>query len=765
MRSILHNFLFVLKRFKTSSILSIVGLSVAFAVFFAIVARVYYDFSFDRNFEKGDNIYMYSQKTNTRIPEEHAAKYPEIKNICFTQPEMWMTETFDINDDKGNVREFQEKAIHVSEGFIDMFIPEKAIRGNVSQIFNIENHAMLTESVAKKIFGDDDPLGKIISYHLLDRIIPVTVAAICEDFPDNCSFENGIYFKQPQKADTEVGYTVYVEINPEARDILTEKLNREKESEMLPYELIALRDVHFKFPEQGKERKLGITLSLLLAMGILILIIAYINFINFSMSMSPVRLKGFNIKRILGESPFFQKFSIAMESVLISFVAFMISLFIIQYFNISVIREFLKIDLSLSENIYPLLLTAGTSLVAGFIAGIYPAFYATHFKPAMALKGSFSVSSGGNTLRNILISIQFSTAICLIIIALFIKIQHDYIRYKSLGMNTENIICIPPAGGWDVREVFEAELRKSPDIIDIAFTTSLPGDNVMHYWERQFEGKTVGYTMWGVSPSILKVLDIDIIKGRGFEEKDFPGKDIVILNRAFINEYGFDNIVGKYLPGGWGDVEIVGIMEDFNFKSLKKEPVSPIAFFVGDYYSKSFGWYLLVKIDGKKRHQAISYINETWKQFSTEIPDIYFLNEKIDKLYEDENNLAKLISICGLITVIVAIMGVYGLILFNVKSKRKTIALHKINGASVREVILMLNRGFIVQFAAAYIVAVPVAYIFVSRWIENFAYKTAIHWWVFVLGGLLVFLITALTVSRQSYKAATENPIEGIKME
>jgi putative ABC transport system permease protein len=742
---------------------------VAFAVFYIVIARVYYDFGFDGYFEKRDHIYMYSRATNTGTPVEHAAKYPEIKNVCFTNPNMWMIEPVDVKDESDNTREFKEKIIHVSEGFIDMFIPGKIIRGDARRIFEVENHAMLTVSIAKKFFGDEDPLGKIIFCRWNGMVLTVTVSAVCEDFPDNCRFDNGIYFKQPQEPDANIGQTVFVEIAPGTKDRLTQKLNSGQEAN--PYELIALRDVHFRvfaYPlYNNKEGSIRTTLSLL-AIGILILVIAYINFVNFSVAMSPVRLKGFNIRRIMGEHPLFQKFSIAMEAVLISFVAFSISLLIVRYFNVSVIGEFLKMDLSLSKNTHPLLLTAGASLVAGFIAGIYPAFYATHFKPAMALTGSFSVSFGGRALRNLLIGFQFIAAVCLIIVALFIKTQHSYLRHKSTGIkNIENIVCLPSPGGWRMYEPFKAELTKSPDIIDVTSTTSLPGDHIMNYWERQFEGKDVGYSMWGVSPGIIKILGIEMIRGRAFEEEDFPGKDIVIVNRTFVDKYGFDmdDMVGKNFPGGWGNAEIVGIMEDFNFKSLKNEQVSPIAFFVGEAYLTSFGCDMLVKINGKNRREAIGHINETWKQFSDEVPNVRFLDEKMGSLYEDENSLAKLISICGLITVIVTIMGAYGLILFNVKLKRKTIALRKINGASVREVILLLNRGFIIQFVIAYAIAAPLAYTVVRRWLENFAYKTPIHWWVFIASGLLVFLITALTVSYQSYRAATANPIEEIKTE
>jgi putative ABC transport system permease protein len=187
-----------------------------------------------------------------------------------------------------------------------------------------------------------------------------------------------------------------------------------------------------------------------------------------------------------------------------------------------------------------------------------------------------------------------------------------------------------------------------------------------------------------------------------------------------------------------------------------------MAFVTGKKYWQIINW-MFVKINGQNTSQTLDYIRDAWTKFNNEPVEIRSLDEMLKSLYKQESNLAKLISIFGLITIIVAVMGVYGLILFNAKSKRKTIALHKVNGASKTEVMLMLNHGFLVQFAVAYVVAVPLSYFVVRRWLENFAYKTPVHWWVFVLGGVLVFLITVFTVSWQSYKAASTNPIEAIK--
>jgi putative ABC transport system permease protein len=772
MKLIFKNLTVVLKRFKASSILNILGLAVAFAVFFVIMIQVRYDFGFDRNFEKADNIYFISvylphrdvryTTTNTQLPKMIAGNFPEVKNYGFMSS--WSNNnTFDVKDAAGDSHEFTEAVTLASEGILDMFAP-KIIAGEARQAFTEPGKAMLTKSVAQKFFGNEDPLGKTFSYHNNDS--PITVVAVCEDFPDNCSFTNGIYMVQTENTDvSEWSYASWLEIDDGSREKILNVINSdefrkaiEMDGEKWLVELTALSDIHLKFPARGKG-SMSTTLSFL-AIGFLLLIIAYINFINFAVSMAPVRLKGFNIRRILGESSIFLKFSIAMEAMLISLLAVAVSMFFIYWFNISVVREFFQANISLSKNLDMFLLLVAFSLLTGFVAGIYPAVYATAFKPAMALSGSFSLSIGSKILKNTLIIIQFASAVLLVIVSGFIKIQHDYMQDRSWGIRKENVVYLPAQQLSDVK-TFETELRKNPDILDVTYTTFLPGAEQMMNWGRSFEGVVVNMAVWPVNHNYLRFFGINIAEGSDFEEGDTHGSGKMICNRTFVNKYGFTDLVGKEMEGFGEPCKIIGIMEDFNFESLRV-PVRPIAFVIGEKYISRAG-IMLVRLNGANTRSALDYMQGLCKQFGSKSVEIQFLDERLHQLYKQENNLAKLISIFGLITIIVTIMGVYGLILFNVKSKRKTIAIHKINGASVREVILMLNRGFIFQFLIAYVIAVVLSYIIVARWLENFAYKTSIHPWVFVAGGVLMFIITVLTVSYQSYKAATANPVEGIK--
>jgi putative ABC transport system permease protein len=773
MRLIFRNFIFVLKRFKASSILNILGLSVAFAVFFVIIIQTRYDFSFDGNFKKADNIYLISKylphrdvrytNTNTQTPKTIAEKFPDVTNYCFING--WNNSAiFDVRDETGNKHEYRESVTYASEGLLDIFTP-KIIIGNARQAFTEGYKAMLTKSLAEKFFGNEDPLGKNFSWH--NNNTPITVVAVCEDFPDNCSLRNGVYMMQTESDESEWSFYSYIEISGsrDNRDKILNSLNSDESMKNQDgekgwlFELTALPDIHLKFPAKGKG-SFSTTVSLF-AIGILLLIIAYINFVNFAVSMAPVRLKSLNIRRIMGENSLFLKFSIAMEAVFMSFIAVLVSILFICYFDISVVKEFFLADISFSNNSGLFILMAGCFLIMGFVAGIYPALYSTAFEPAMALSGSFSISTGGKMLKNTLIIIQFASAVILVIVSGFIKMQHDYMQDKSWGIKKENVVYLYVRNLGNNLQDFDAELKKSPDIHDITYTTFLPGAEQTMGWGRTFEGVGVNMNVWPVYHNYLQFFGINIVEGSDFEESDKYGPGKMIFNRTFVKKYEFPDIIGKEMSGFNEQCKIVGIMEDFNFESLR-EPVRPIAFVIGKNYMPQLG-IMLVKINGQNIAKTLDYMQGLCKRFSSEPVEIAFLDETLNQLYKQENNLAKLISIFGLITIIVTVMGVYGLILFNVKSKRKTIAIHKIHGASITEVITMLNRDFIIQFAIAYIIAVPLSYIIVNRWLENFAYKTPVHWWIFLAGGLIVFIIMVLTVSWQSYKAASTNPVDGIK--
>jgi len=526
MKIIIKNIFIVLRRFGASSILAVIGLAIAYCIFYMAVVQSFYDLRFDRNFEKADSIFLYSRITPTSIqmggdfrvitntvePRECAERYPEIKNFCYLT--IRNDKRFDITDEKtGKQRIIYETFTSASIGLFDMF-KLKVLHGDLKQAFTSQ-YVMLTESTAKKMFGNEYPVGKQISYYdyiNVDQLIVATVAAVCADFPANCSLKNGVYQYQPEIAHSQWGYTTYFEIDPSNRDKLVKKMNDEqymqkaegKENENWQYELTALPKVHLWFPAKGEGNP--VTVIALLSVGILLLVISYINFLNFSVAMAPVRARNINIRKIFGESLFMLKISVIMEAVFLSFISFLLSIFLIQFLNTGALKDFFIADLSITKNQGLALFAGVVSILSGFLAGIYPAFYTTAFNPAMALSGVFSLSSRNKWLKNISTSLQFIAAIFLITVTLFVKFQYDFMRNKDWGIQTKNILYVNTESIRDNIDSFMNELKQNSNIVDITVSDNYPGrQEGMQSWGREFEDVAIMINIWYVKPDFFNL--------------------------------------------------------------------------------------------------------------------------------------------------------------------------------------------------------------------------------------------------------------------
>ena len=782
MKAIFRNFFYVLKRFKTSSILNIIGLSAAFAVFTVTLIQVNYDLSYDRNFKNADDTYFFSMSylngdggttMPTTMGRDIITKFPEVKSYCLVNPISKSELLVDVLNSKGIRQKFITSITPVTAGFLDVFTPE-IVSGSTKNLFDGQGKAMITESTAKKLFGIENPIGKTIYFHFSKHLYnnqktnSVTVQAVCKDFPENCSIVNGIYTLLPDDEPSNYNYNGYFIVNKNSYNKLLLELNSEKffgkenwkemnkSEDKVIVELTPLNKAHFDF-EKGR---LTTTLSLL-AIGILTLIIAYINFLNFSISISPARVKGLNIQKIIGASPFKLKLILSSEAALFSLLAFLLALLYVVLLKDTFISDYFSADMSLSANKILLGVIGMVALLFGMLFGSYPARYIVSFQPAVALRGSFAMSAKSVRLRNILITLQFVAAITLIIVAMFIHLQNSFMNHRSWGIQKENIVYLPYGQLKINMHTFGEELKKDPRILDYTASQFLPG-HVGMSWGRKFEGKQVNAWIWPVQVNFPEFFGVKIAEGRDFQDADSTGnKHAIIFNECFLKIHQLKNIQGKDFPGFDMSLTVTGIAKNINYTSLR-DSIRPMGFAI---LGNQFMNWFFVKLSGKDVPGAIENIKRTWEKNSDEDFNVKFLDASMDKLYKNENNLAKLISVFGLITILIAIMGVYGLIVFNARYKSKEIALRKVNGASVKEIMLMLNRSVLIQLAIAFVVAVPLSYYIVHRWLEQFAYKTTVYWWIFLLAGLLVFAITLITVSLQSYKAATANPVDVIKNE
>lgn len=765
----------MLKRNKLSFFLNLIGLSVAFTILSVISFQVFYDFGYNRSFKDRERIFLQeyydnigtSYSANYCIPgvEEFVKNIPDIEAFCAIQ-QGWEF-TVSTIDSSGNKTEYWESALAVTPGFFDVFSPE-IVAGDPKTCLENRYAVALSERAARKFFGTEPALGKNVNIGNSSA----SVTLVYKDFPKNSSIKTDILLRAENDDWSEWSFLPYYKLakgaSPEA---VAKKINEldnfgrsETGEKRVNFFLTPLEEVYFKGRSDsgiGEKGNLNTTLCLI-AIAIVIIVVAYVNFINFSTALAPLRIKRLNTQMVVGATQGALRRGIIFESLALSFLAFGLSFFWTSLFAESPVSNFFTADLSFEANVPVILGIAAIACLMGIVAGIYPAYYMTSFSPAMALKGTFALTPKGIRLRNALLLFQFLTTIVLITVAVFIKLQHSYMRDMNPGYDRENVVYVTLNEDLlKQSNAFENELKTRPEILDYTTSRFLPG-RVGMGWGRYFDGVQVQFYAWPVAHNFLRFFNMKLVEGTDFFEHNEKNVNKIIFNEKFVKKYGIENIIGKEIGCFRNTGQIVGVCEDINFRSVHEE-ITPMAFVCGD--DQGQGSNALIKVSGKNLPATVDFIRRTYRKFSDEGGEVKFLDEAMEQMYRTEANFAKLISMFGLITIIIALMGIYGLILFNARYKVKEIGIRKVNGATEMQMLILLNKGFLKLITVSFVLAVPVAWHIVRLWLAGFPYRVAIHWWVFLLAGGTTLLITLLTVSWQSWKAASVNPVETLKSE
>jgi putative ABC transport system permease protein len=456
--------------------------------------------------------------------------------------------------------------------------------------------------------------------------------------------------------------------------------------------------------------------------------------------------------------------SLVSEVVMICMLSYLVSLVLILLFNSTSLARLVDADLSLAANS---LIVGGTALVAlltGFLAGMYPARYITSFAPALVLKGSFGLSPKGRKLRNTLISVQFIASFALIIGASFMYLQNYFMQHSSLGYDKDMMLTVNIGRLQQKRDAFTNRLKTFSGIEDVTFGESLLSSSDQYMgWGRKYNGEDINFQCLPVHYTFLKVMGIEIKEGRDFRAEDANMQyGVFVFNETAREKY---KLQLNTMVDGQG--EIIGFMPDVKFASFRTT-VDPMAFYVWgteNWGNQPNNAYIKVKA-GADMRAAMSYIRSTLAEFDQEyVYNVRFYDEVLQRLYEKESALSSLISIFSLIAIFISIVGVFGLVVFDSECRRKEIGIRKVLGASIIGIILMFNKAYFKILLICFAVAAPIAWVAVFRWLQNFAYKTPMYWWVYVLAFLAVGVITAATVTFQNWRVATANSVEAIKAE
>ncbi|UVR21699.1 ABC transporter permease [Parabacteroides distasonis] len=520
-------------------------------------------------------------------------------------------------------------------------------------------------------------------------------------------------------------------------------------------------DTTFDFNPKGHRE----TNYVLLGIAFLILFIAGINFTNLTTSLIPLRLKTINTHRVLGCSIYKLRAISLIESIVICLISYILALFIVNDLSYTPIANWVDADIRLSQYKGLILLTALIAILTGCLAGLYPAIRSSSYAPALVLKGSFGLSPKGKKLRVALIGFQYTVSIALIIVTLFMGLQNHFMTSsEQLGFNKDQvaIVNLTPEIYAKHKPQYIQKLKDYPGIEDVAFSVYelSKEDDMIDLEYARHEDKDVFFKVFYASENFLSVMDIQVEEGRDFTREDLnKAQSDYIINPAAERDFHLH-------PGDrFNDRTVLGVSKDFRFNSCRIAS-SPFVFALNnDIPNPKLVSY--IRFNSKTNLQeAVAHVRETLKEIDPTFPfEISFYNTILNNLYQKEQTLGKLISLFGIMAILISIVGVFGLVLFETQYRRKEIGIRKINGATTGQILLMFNKTYIRIVSVCFIISIPIAWMGTQQWLENFAYKTPLHLWVFIVAFLIILSVTIGTVTFRNWQAANENPVNSVKSE
>ncbi|MEY8608105.1 FtsX-like permease family protein [Parabacteroides segnis] len=784
MKTIIRNLLGVVRRFKMATLLNVMGLSIAFAAFIILMIQLQYDWGFDRFQKNAERIYrvgLYTPDWGNQVvvsppfAEAFVQSSPHIETGALLSS--WGSQLALKRGNDTDETSFWCPVNAITPEYASVF-DFQMLEGKIESLDN-PGYVLIAQSQAEKFFGDEPAVGKQLTADKLSFV----VGGVYKDFPQNSVVQNAVYRRIGEKENQDNwnanGYQLYVLLDdPGKKDQIIADFKNHFNHEYYDWKtkdvrLTQLTDIYYeadaRFDSQ-KDKGNKTMVFVLFTIAVLIVVIAGINFTNFSNALVPMRIRSINTQKVLGGSDNTLRCAMLVEAVAICLFSFILSLFIVKGMANTWLADMISGELSLEANI-PLLIGAGIlAALTGLLAGAYPAWHITSFSPALVLKGSFGLSPSGKRMRSLLVSFQYVISFALIIAALFIYLQNHYMLASSLGFDKEHVAIVELNGQLIKNiEAVENRLEQEVSVQDVSFAADLlSASDEYTDFGRGYRENNVQFKVFVVSPDFLRLMNIPVISGRDFLQEDSKSVGgVYLFNEAARLQY--DLVAGEYITGNeWYEAPpalIAGFIDDIKYASFRTE-VAPMAFYV----SPAAGYrprYAYIKIKaGADIRDAVASIRKALTSIDKNFPaEIRFYDTILNNLYKRELSIGWLISLFSLIAVFISVVGVLGLVIFESEYRKKEIGLRKVHGATTSQILLMFNKVYVRILIVCFVLAIPVAYYGVNRWMVYFAYKIPMYWWVYAVAFVVVSVITFLTVTFQNWKTANENPVESIKTE
>jgi putative ABC transport system permease protein len=773
---------------KFYSIITIAGLTAALCVGIVILLWVQDETSFDSFHSKASNLYKLEnrvgtgnsiqiwQNTASPIGKLGAEELPEVKGYTRT-----CYNYFYDQFKTGDKTIYQKESYFVDPSFFSLF-DFALIKGNKENPFPDNQSVVLTESVAKKYFGDADPIGKVLVAE--EDTTNFTVTGVIADFPRNSAFNYEMMFplslyaskiygpgkKNGMTIDTDFNdynYNTFLWLSPTVslKDLSTKlrniHLRIRPEDTDVDYLMLPVGKMHL-YKSDGTDAGME-TVRMFTIVAVLILVIGCINYVNLSTARSMLRSREVSLRKIVGAGKLQLFLQFVLETVVLFFIASVAAIALIPLllpvFN-SISGKYLQFDMA---NMSMWMVIGGCVLATLIVSSIYPALLLSSFEPLKALKGKAALRINDVVFRKALVVVQFAFSVILIAGTFVIGRQLNFIRSKNLGYDKENVLSFNMRYMGKHYDAVKANLMKQPGVLDI---TRSNNEQIVSYngqtGNNEFDGKQVGETLMiypvPVDKNYIPFFKIDMAAGKNFE--GLPADSIhFILNETAVRNARIKDPIGKRFKLREVDGIITGVVKDFHFASMRKA-IEPVVF----YYRPNQFYRIHIKTTGKDAAKVIAAAEMEWKKYNPQYPFEYtFLDDTFNQLYETETRTGTLFNIFAGIAILISCLGLLGLTAYTAQLRTREIGVRKVLGASVSGVVILLAKDFLRLVFVGIAVAIPVAWFVMNRWMQDFAYRTDINWTVFLMSGLLAILIALITISFQSVKAALVNPVRSLK--
>lgn len=804
-RTALRNLL----KHKFYSLLNVLGLSIGLGCFMLISLFVKDELSYDSHFKSSDQIYRVdfaatlngSDHISAQIGAPTALAMKRDFPIVEDAMRMRNTGNWFVKR-KGQTETFKEEHVLMADSNFFKFFEMDLVYGDPETALNRPNTLVMDLTTSKKIFGDMNPIGEVL---VLDNSTDYEVTGIYADLPKNTHFQHNMMLSMSsfEWANNQnwlsTNFNTYVRLQegsigkdldalfpgmiqtycaPLIEQFLSMNMDEFKNSgNAIGYSTTPITDIHLESSKDGELEANGDIKYIFIfsAVGLFILILACINFMNLSTARSANRAKEVGVRKAMGALKGQLVNQFISEALLISIIAFAIA-YALSALALPSFNALASKELSIMSLLQPdyILLMVGVMVLVGILAGSYPAFYMSFFRPVEVLKGTIRQGMKSGPIRSALVIFQFAISIMMIIGTAIVFDQLSFIQNKKLGYEKDQILMINDA--WILRDqvdAFKEEASRNANIMNstiASFTPTGGNRNSDLYFKNASAASDESLVISNarVDYDFIETMTIELKEGRYFSKDFSSDSTAVLINETAVKRFGYENPVGSmiYNYGGSPDnpsldgYKIIGVVSDFHFQSLR-DNIDPLVLHLG----QNTG-FAIFKVQMENVSETIDYLEATWNKFVPGQPFEYqFMNQRFDAMYEAENKIGDIFTVFAFLTIFIACLGLFGLAAFTAEQKTKEIGIRKTLGASIPSIVNLLSKNFLKLIVVSFVIAIPIASIAMNYWLDEFAYRTSLKPITYIISGLSALGIAWMTISFQSYKAARVNPAKSLKDE